>query len=249
MAWLAQIMHVVVYETDSCLCKEATMTRNVFLPGITALALLASTPQLLTAEAQDSAKEGRQRSMSSQSSVRHRHAVQHRRRLPRTQPQLTNPTRKHAHRRSFQRPYWHGRRHRPIIAPRYFYPRISRPYIYPSPFTYRFGRGRNRIDRFGYAWRHHSYRREHYYYDRAHDYSGFLRLKIRPRDAQVYVDKIFAGLVDDFDGPFQRLRLDEGLHVVEVKKQGYEDFQFEMHIVPGEQETVDGLMLPSSQYR
>jgi len=43
--------------------------------------------------------------------------------------------------------------------------------------------------------------------------------------------------------------LDEGLRVVEVKKQGYEDFKFEMHIVPGEQETVDGLMLPSSQYR
>ena len=226
------------------------MKRNVLLPSIITLALLASTPQLFATEAQD--REGHQRPKASQSSAKRRSDVQNRQRLPRTQPQSSYPTRKHLRRRGFQRPYWHGRRHRPIIAPRYFYPRIYRPSIYPHPFTYQFGFGFNRIDHFGYGWRHRRgirYPRGHYYYDRAHDYSGFLRLKIRPRDAQVYVDKIFTGLVDDFDGPFQRLRLDEGLHVVEVKKQGYEDFKFEMHIVPGEQETVDGLMLPSSQYR
>tara|TARA_B100000029_G_scaffold448094_1_gene470354 strand:- start:791 stop:1015 length:225 start_codon:yes stop_codon:yes gene_type:complete len=74
-------------------------------------------------------------------------------------------------------------------------------------------------------------------------------LKIRPRDAHVYVDNIFVGLVDDFDGPFQRLRLNEGHRVVEIKKPGFEDFQFEMQIIPGEQEIIDALMRPASRYR
>ncbi|MEE3202027.1 MAG: PEGA domain-containing protein [Acidobacteriota bacterium] len=226
------------------------MTRNILLPSITALALLASTPQLFATEAQE--REGRQRSIASQSNAKRRSDVQNRRRPPRARPQLPFPTRKHLRRQNFQRPYWRGRRHRPIIAPRYYYPRIYRPSIYPHPFAYRFGFNFNRIDHFGYGWKHRRsihYPREHYYYDRAHDYSGLLRLKIRPRDAQVYVDNIFVGLVDGFDGPFQRLRLDEGHRVVEIKKPGFEDFQFEMQIIPGEQETVDGLMLPTSRYR
>ena len=125
MAWLAQIMHHVMCEVNYCLCKEVTMKRNVLLPSIITLALLASTPQLFATEAQD--REGHQRPRASQSSAKRRSDVQNRQRLPRTQPQSSYPTRKHLRRRGFQRPYWHGRRHRPIIAPRYFYPRIYRP--------------------------------------------------------------------------------------------------------------------------
>src|SRR5262249_42752868 len=35
-------------------------------------------------------------------------------------------------------------------------------------------------------------------------YEGALRLKVKPREASVYVDGYFSGRVDDFDGIFQR---------------------------------------------
>ena len=38
-------------------------------------------------------------------------------------------------------------------------------------------------------------------------YYGDVRLMVRPRDAAVYVDGYYAGVVDDFDGVFQRLTL------------------------------------------
>ena len=39
---------------------------------------------------------------------------------------------------------------------------------------------------------------------------GAIRLKVKPREAQVYVDGYYAGNVDDFDGVFQRLHLGTG---------------------------------------
>lgn len=48
-----------------------------------------------------------------------------------------------------------------------------------------------------------------------------LRLDIRPRDAQVYVDGYFAGDVDQFDGALQRLRLPPGQHEIVVYREGY----------------------------
>jgi hypothetical protein len=49
------------------------------------------------------------------------------------------------------------------------------------------------------------------------DTTGALRLKVKPSDAGVYVDGFYVGIVDDFDGVFQRLRLDRGPHRVEIR--------------------------------
>jgi hypothetical protein len=59
---------------------------------------------------------------------------------------------------------------------------------------------------------------------------GELRLKIKPRDAQVFVDGYFVGIVDDFDGVFQRLHLPSGPHRIEVRAPGYETLTFEVQI-------------------
>jgi len=37
-----------------------------------------------------------------------------------------------------------------------------------------------------------------------------VRLDVSPRDAEVYVDGYYAGVVDDFDGILQRLRVEPG---------------------------------------
>src|SRR5215831_10991826 len=50
-----------------------------------------------------------------------------------------------------------------------------------------------------------------------YEYDGKLRLKVKPREAAVYVDGYYAGRVEDFDGVFQRLKIDAGPHRIEIR--------------------------------
>jgi hypothetical protein len=59
---------------------------------------------------------------------------------------------------------------------------------------------------------------------------GSLRLKIKPRDAQVFVDGYYVGLVDDFDGVFQRLEIEAGPHRIEVRAPGFEPLTFDVRV-------------------
>jgi hypothetical protein len=72
--------------------------------------------------------------------------------------------------------------------------------------------------------------------------TGHVRLKIEPKDAQVYIDGYYVGVVDSFDGAFQKLGLDSGGHRVELKAEGYEPLEFEVLITPGETVTYKGEM-------
>jgi len=69
---------------------------------------------------------------------------------------------------------------------------------------------------------------------------GKLRLKIKPREAEVYVDGYYVGQVDDFDGIFQRLHLDSGPHRIEVRAPGYESLSFDVRITPDHTTTYEG---------
>jgi hypothetical protein len=51
---------------------------------------------------------------------------------------------------------------------------------------------------------------------------GSLRVKVSPSDAQVYVDGVLQGVVDDFDGLRNHLEVPMGDHKIEIKKDGYE---------------------------
>ena len=68
--------------------------------------------------------------------------------------------------------------------------------------------------------------------------TGELRLRIHPRDAQVFVDGYFAGVVDDFDGTFQSLRLEQGGHKIEVRMPGFETLEVDVHIQPNRTMTL-----------
>jgi hypothetical protein len=70
--------------------------------------------------------------------------------------------------------------------------------------------------------------------------TGSLRLKIKPRDAKVYIDGYYVGVVDSFDGLFQKLGVDSGAHRVEIRAEGFEPLQFEVLITPGETVTYKG---------
>jgi hypothetical protein len=74
--------------------------------------------------------------------------------------------------------------------------------------------------------------------------TGALKLKIKPRDAQVFVDGYLAGRVDEFDGMFQKLELDAGGHTLEVKADGYQPEKFDVLITPNETVTYKGELKP-----
>ena len=71
---------------------------------------------------------------------------------------------------------------------------------------------------------------------------GALRLKIKPRNAEVYVDGYYVGVVDEFDGMFQRLHIEQGAHRIEVRAAGYETLVFEVKITPEHTTTYQGEM-------
>lgn len=65
----------------------------------------------------------------------------------------------------------------------------------------------------------------------SHD-AGALRLKVKPVDAKVYVDGYFVGLVDDYDGIYQRLHLDAGPHRIEMRLPEHQTLSVDVMIQP-----------------
>jgi PEGA domain len=48
-----------------------------------------------------------------------------------------------------------------------------------------------------------------------------VKFEVKPNQAEVYVDGYYAGIVDDFDGAFQRLHVAPGEHEIELYLDGY----------------------------
>lgn len=130
----------------------------------------------------------------------------------------------------------------------------ARPYYY---YPYAFGYGPHGRGLFYFDLYYNSYvfypptvvRYDNYgsYYGTYGYPTGELRLQVRPRDAQVFIDGSYAGTVDDFDGTFQSLRLEEGEYKVEIVLPGYEPLDFDVRIIPGEKVTYRGDLIPEQQ--
>ncbi len=132
-----------------------------------------------------------------------------------------------------------------------YYNYYPRPYYY---YPYSFGYGPRGRGFFYFDLHYDSYvfyprtiiRYDNYgsYYGNYGYPTGELRIQVQPRDAQVFVDGSYAGTVDDFDGTFQSLRLEEGEYQVELVLPGYEPLGFDVRIVPGEKVTYKGDLIP-----
>jgi PEGA domain-containing protein len=124
----------------------------------------------------------------------------------------------------------------------YNYPRRYYPYGYGA-----FGLGYFYYD--PYVWRGNSWGS---YGSAGYPYLGYgngyelghLRLDVRPRDAEVYIDGYYAGIVDDFDGRLQGLALETGGYTVEIVAPGLEPLTFDIRITPGRTTTYRGQLLP-----
>jgi hypothetical protein len=143
---------------------------------------------------------------------------------------------------------------RATVAPRFISPRIIgsvpyRPYFYPYrpgislgfyagypgfygyPYGYPYGY-------YGYG---SGYGYPYGYYPPAgylamapgHAYGG-VRIQGAARDAQVFADGYYVGVVDDFDGTFQHLNLEAGPHRIEIREGNAPPIAFDINVRPGE---------------
>jgi hypothetical protein len=71
---------------------------------------------------------------------------------------------------------------------------------------------------------------------------------VTPREAEVYLDGYFEGIVDDFDGVFQRLHASAGPHHVEISANGYEPIFFDVQVEPDHTTTYRGELVRSENY-
>jgi hypothetical protein len=65
---------------------------------------------------------------------------------------------------------------------------------------------------------------------RAYEPDASVRLDVKPKQAEVYVDGYYAGIVDDFDGTFQRLHVAPGEHEIELWLEGYRTVRQKVHL-------------------
>ncbi|HYM24220.1 MAG TPA: PEGA domain-containing protein [Vicinamibacterales bacterium] len=71
-----------------------------------------------------------------------------------------------------------------------------------------------------------------YPFRRAIDPGASVRLEVKPKEAEVYVDGYYAGIVDDFDGVFQRLRVPPGEHEILLYLDGYRTTTQRVYLEP-----------------
>jgi hypothetical protein len=117
--------------------------------------------------------------------------------------------------------YGHGYRHTRIVT---VYP--WRPYYYRPHFSIGVYYGAGGVYNYGYT--------PSYYYDPipGRVYGG-VRITEAPREAQVFADGYYVGIVDDFDGAFQHVNLEAGQHRIEVRAPGLPPISFDVYVQPG----------------
>jgi hypothetical protein len=164
------------------------------------------------------------------------------RRQSQVQRQYT-PQRQYDNRRGYdaRRDYGYGRPSysnrgyggsRTVIVPRIIRPSIVtivpyRPYVYRPSIGIGVYYGTGGSYPYGYTPRG--------YYDpipgRAY---GGVRIAGAPRDAQVFADGYYVGIVNDFDGVFQHMNLEAGPHHIEIEAPGYDEpIAFDIMVQPG----------------
>jgi hypothetical protein len=77
-----------------------------------------------------------------------------------------------------------------------------------------------------------------------YDNTGSARIQVTPRNAKVYVDGYFVGVVDDYDGTFQRLHVPVGEHQLEIHLEGYRPFSQRVMFVRGSTMKVSHALEP-----
>jgi len=132
------------------------------------------------------------------------------------------------HRRNDSRRYT-PRIVRPVIV------RVApyRPYVYRPSYSRGVYYGSNGYYPYGYTPRG-------YFEPIPGRYYGGVRITGMPRDARVFADGYYVGIVNDFDGIFQHMNLEAGSHHIEIEMGGNDGIEFDVYVRPGETTTFRG---------
>ena len=74
--------------------------------------------------------------------------------------------------------------------------------------------------------------------------SGAIRMLVDAKEAEVFVDGYYAGIVDDFDGTFQKLYLQPGEHTIELRLEGHRTFTQRILVSPSHTQKLHHRMVP-----
>jgi PEGA domain-containing protein len=113
-----------------------------------------------------------------------------------------------------------------IVAAVPYYSPFYGPWFYDSWYPYPFG-----------------YPYPPYAYGARYPFAS-LRVQVQPSQTEVFVDGYYAGTTDDFDGFFQRLRLEPGEHEIELYLQGYRSTRQKIYLQPDSTFRVRHTMQP-----
>jgi hypothetical protein len=94
---------------------------------------------------------------------------------------------------------------RPTVVVGGFYSPYYDPFFFADPW---YGGYQYPIAPYGYGYRYA-------------EPDAAVRLDVKPKEAEVFVDGYYAGVVDDFNGTFQRLYVSPGDHEIELWLDGY----------------------------
>ena len=134
--------------------------------------------------------------------------------------------------RRYGRPSYSNRAYiRPRIAPRIIRPTIVTVVPY-RPYVYRPSLGLGVYYGAGGSYPYGRTPRGYYDPIPGRPYGG-LRITGAPREAHVFADGYYVGIVNDFDGMFQHLNLEAGGHRIEIEVPGYETIAFDVMVQPG----------------
>ena len=138
------------------------------------------------------------------------------------------------------------------IRPRWTFPPVYRPGLsvgihFGSPYGYRnrysYGHRNQYRNQYSYRYRYpHAYAWPYVYPGATVGYAppsrnaryGGVRLQVSPRDAAVYVDRYYVGIVENFDGLFERVSLEPGPHYIEILAPGFETRAFDVNVHPNQ---------------
>jgi hypothetical protein len=73
-----------------------------------------------------------------------------------------------------------------------------------------------------------------------------LKVNVTPKNAEVYVDGYYAGQVDDFDGPFQRLHVTPGEHEIVIYLRGHRSLTQHLYLSADSTRKITGQLEPLS---
>lgn len=118
-----------------------------------------------------------------------------------------------------------------VVRPSYYRP-YYRPY-YSGFYGSFYG---------GLFWQRYPY--PYPYYGYRYDPRAEVRIDGAPKDAEVYVDGYFVGLVDDFDGFGQRLRLEAGDYEITLYHPSYRTWREQVRLRPRQSLKIPGVLEP-----